>query len=112
MKYAFLGTLLLSATAHGLDYEVQFENDQVHVSRLRVMPHEEIGSHRDELPKVVVALKGGIITRLESNGTTTEVNFPTGIAVFREADPPNDFHKAVNKSSEPIELITIQLKSK
>jgi hypothetical protein len=44
--------------------------------------HEEIGLHRDAYPQVVIGLQGGIITRLEANGSTVHVNFPTGRAVF------------------------------
>ena len=94
-----------------LEYEVQFENEQVSVARAKIMPNEQVGLHRDAYPQVVIALKGGTITRLEANGTTTDVKFPTGVAVFREIDPPNELHKSVNNGTEPVELIIIQLKS-
>lgn len=104
-----LGCLLL-ASSGALEYEVQLENESVHVSKAKIMPGEEIGLHRDVYPQVVVALQGGVITRLEADGSTTNVNFPTGVAVYREADPLNEFHKSVNRSSNPVELIIIQLK--
>ena len=112
MKIILTGlACLLSLSLQAIEYEVQLQNEQVHVARAKIMPYEEIGLHRDEHPQVVIALQGGTITRLEANGTKTDVFFPTGTAVFREVDPPNEFHKSVNNSSAPIELIIILLKN-
>lgn len=111
MKYLLLGLIsLLSIDIQALEYEMQLENESVNVARVKIMPHEEIDLHRDAYPQVVVALQGGIITRLEADGSTTDVNFPTGQAIFREIDPPDELHKSVNNSSTPVELIIIQLK--
>lgn len=90
---------MLAFALPALEYEVQFENEQVNVARVKVMP------------QIVIALQGGTITRLEQNGTKTEVQFPTGKAVFREVDPPEQLHCSVNDSSEAVELIIVQLKS-
>lgn len=109
MKYIVM-LVLLASSAQALDYQKQFENDKVCVARVKIMPQEEIGSHYDMYPQVVVALKGGVITRLEADGSTTDVQFPTGKTVFRKAETPDKTHKSVNKQSEPIELIIIQLK--
>ncbi len=94
-----------------MECEAQFENDQVCCMRVKIMPGEEIGLHRDDYPAIVVALKGGIITRLEANGMQTNVTFPTGIAVFRPEDPYIELHRSVNKGSEAVELVVIQLKA-
>jgi len=101
----------LSLKVQGLEYEIQLENGSVRVARVKIMPQEEIGLHRDTHPQVVVALQGGVITRLEADGSTTDVNFPTGQAVFRDVDPPEQLHKSVNSSPTPVELIIIQLKN-
>lgn len=112
MRYILAGVICLqSLMVQAFEYEVQFENDQVCVAKAVIMPYEEIGLHRDLYPQVVIAFKGGTITRLEANGTTTDVDFPTGVAVFREADPLEEFHRSVNKSSETIELMIIHLKT-
>lgn len=74
------------------------------------MPYEEIGLHRDIYPQVVIASKGGTITRLEADGTTTDVDFPTAVAVYRPGDPLGVLHRSVNRSPETIELIIIHLK--
>ena len=94
-----------------LEYEQQFENDQICVSKVIIAPHEEIGLHRDEHQQVVIALKGGIITRLEADGRTTDVSFPTGKAVFRDVDSEKEQHRSINNSSEAVELIIIQFKN-
>lgn len=112
MKSILLGLVCLaSASAHALEYEPQFENDQICVAKAKIQPHEEIGLHRDVYPQIVIALKGGTLTRLEADGRVTEVQFPTGVAVMREADPQDELHKSVNNSSEPVELLIIQLKN-
>jgi hypothetical protein len=101
---------LASFQLQGMEYVVLFENDQACVSRVKILAREEIGLHRDEYPETVVALQGGTITRLEPDGRTTEVKFPTGEAVERPADPVGELHKSFNHSSEPLELIVIQWK--
>lgn len=112
MKCIFFGAAcLLSFGLQALEYEVQFESDQICVAKAKIMPNEEIGLHRDVYPQVVVAPKGGTITRLEANGTTIDVVFPTGVAVFREMDPPEELHRSVNNGSEPVELMIVQLKA-
>lgn len=107
---AFFVACLFSLSIQALEYDVQLENEQVQVARVKIFPNEEIGLHRDERKQVVIALQGGIITRLEANGTKTDVHFPTGEAVFREIDPPNELHRSVNNTQNPVELIVIQLK--
>jgi quercetin dioxygenase-like cupin family protein len=109
-KLLILGALALSQ-AQALEYEVQFENDQVCVSRVVIEPKEEIGLHRDALPQVVIGLRGGTITRLEADGREVEVQFPTGKAVYRPIDPENELHKSVNRSNSPIEMIIVQMKN-
>lgn len=113
MKYFFMWAVCLqSLICQAFEYEVQLENDLVCVATAKIMPYEEIGLHRDVYPQVVIASKGGVITRLEANGTTTDVEFPTGVAVFREADPADEFHRSVNHSPEDIELMIIHLKAR
>jgi hypothetical protein len=102
---------LLSFGAFAVESEVQFENDQVRTLKVKIMAHEEIGLHRDDYPQVVVSIKGGTITRLEADGSMTDVKFPKGEAVYREADPPGQLHRSINNTCKPIELIIVQLKT-
>ena len=111
MKQFLTFACLVVAQTQALEYEVQFENEQVRVAHIVVAPKEAVGLHRDALPQIVVGLKGGTITRLEADGREVDVQFPTGKAVYRPADPENEMHKGVNKSDAPVEIISIQLKN-
>jgi hypothetical protein len=102
---------LVSSGIQALEYEPQYENDQISVAKVKIQPHEETQLHRDAYPQIVIALKGGTLTRLETDGQATEVSFPTAMSVVLDADPQDELHKSVNNSSEPIELIVIQLKN-
>lgn len=101
----------VSFEMQAIQYEQQFENDEICVAKVGISPGEEIPLHRDEYPQVVIALQGGTITRLEADGKEVDIEFPTGQAVLREADPEYRLHRSVNRSSEPVELVIIQLKS-
>lgn len=110
-KLLIAAACLLSLNASAVEAEVQFENDQVRILSIKIAAHEEIGEHRDELPQVVISLKGGTITRLEADGSKTEVHFPKGEAVYRDADPVGEMHKSVNATCKPVELVVVQLKN-
>jgi hypothetical protein len=102
---------LLSMKAYAVETEVQFENNRVRTSSVKLLAHEEVGWHRDDCPRVVVSFKGGTLTRIEADGSRTDLHFPKGEAVFLEADPDGELHKSVNNTCKPIELIVIQLRS-
>lgn len=105
--------LLTSFLVFGLqamEFEKLFENEKVCVSHFKLMSGEQVGEHYDIYPQIVTAIEGGIITRIEADGSTTDVNFPTGVAVFRLAETSDKMHKSINNGSNPIELIIIQFK--
>lgn len=110
MKYILLAMACVVSSIQAIEYEKQYENDHVCVSRVVIMPQEEIGLHYDVSPQLVIAIKGGILTRFELDGSITEVEFPTGTTVFRPAETADKMHKTANKQSEPIEIIVIALK--
>jgi quercetin dioxygenase-like cupin family protein len=111
MKFAFFSTLLsLPLFAQALEYHIQCENDQVRVSKLKLLPGEKIGLHRDEYPRIVVGLKGGAFTHIEEDGSSKEILFPTGEAIFFEADPTGQLHRGEN-GTEELEIIVVELKS-
>lgn len=101
---------LLACGISAVESEIQFENNQIRASKIKIKAHEEIGLHRDDYPQVIISLKGGTITRLEGDGSMTDIDFPKGETVFREADPLGQLHRSVNKTCKPIELIIIELK--
>lgn len=106
----FLAVCLFFLRIDALEYVKQFENDKVSVAYVKITPYEEIGLHYDEYESLVIALKGGIITRLEADGSKTKVVFPTGKTIFRPSETADKLHKSVNASSDSIELIIVQLK--
>lgn len=108
-KKLFLFSLIFTQL-NALEYEVQFENEQVHVAKVLIEPKEEVGLHRDALPQIVIGLTGGTVTRLESDGSEVDVEFPAGKAVYRPVDPEGVLHRTVNKSDKPIEIMVIQMK--
>lgn len=93
-----------------MEYGIEWENERVRVARVRIEAGEEVGLHRDEAPHVVVALEGGVIRRFEPDGSIVDVEFPTGKAVYRDTDPPDQLHKSMNISNNAVELILIELK--
>ncbi|MBS0603544.1 MAG: hypothetical protein JSS60_00740 [Verrucomicrobia bacterium] len=107
----FIGALAPFAL-HSLEFDMQFENEQVRVSKIVMAAKEEVGLHRDELPRVVIGLKGGTVRRMEQDGSTRDVHFPTGSAVFLEADPEGEMHRGVNVSDTELEVMIIELKGK
>ena len=113
MKHIFvLAGCCFCAQISGLKYEQLFENEQVIVGSALIAPREEIGLHRDVYPQVVYPIKGGIITRIEANGSLVDVSFPAKSAVYRPKDPENVFHKSLSRSDDPIELLIVHLKSR
>jgi len=95
---------------NALEFEVQFENSHIKVCRAKIEANEEIGLHRDEIPSLVIAIKGGVLTRIEEDGSENVVAFPTGTPVFRDVDPEGSLHRTQNRSNEPVEIVIIQLK--
>jgi hypothetical protein len=112
MKYSLLLLAsLFSYSVQAMEYEKQFENDHVCVSRVKIMSQGETGLHYDMYPQMVIALQGGVLTRHEADGSITKVDFPTHKAVMRPSETEDKMHKTVNMQSYPVELIIIQLKN-
>lgn len=102
---------LMPLAAQAVEYEIQFENEEVRVSKWKLMPGETVGLHRDEYAAVVFALEGGTIRRLEADGSTTDVVFPKGKATYRPVDSSEALHRSVNVSDTPIEAISVEMKT-
>lgn len=107
----FLTVLSIPMITQSLEYELQYENETVRVSKIGMKADEKAGLHRDEYPRVIIALKGGSITRIEEDGSSKEILFPTGEAVFLEADPMGQLHLGENGKTD-LEVIVVELKNK
>lgn len=95
---------------HAMEFEILKDTDQVRVSRWKVEAGEEVGLHRDKQPAIVIVIQGGTITRLEPDGTTTEVHFPQGVAVNRPVDRFAEPHRSINNGASPVEAIMVEFK--
>jgi|ERR1700722_12806418 len=89
----------------------QFENEYVRVWKTVIMPHQPLKMHRHDCARVVVGLKGGILTKIEETGKTSDLKFDTGVAYWLTEDAPGTLHGDINESDEPIEVMVIELKA-
>ena len=89
----------------------QFENEHVRVWKTIIMPHQPLKMHRHDCARVVVGLKGGMLTKIEETGEKSNLNFESGIAYWLTEDPLGTLHGDINESDEPIEVMVIELKA-
>ncbi len=112
MKFIWtIAALSLPLLSEAMEYDIQFENDAIRISKIKMLPEEKVGLHRDENLRVVYGIKGGVITRTEQDGSTREVHFPTGEATLLDADPVGELHTGAN-GPEELEVIVVEFKTK
>ncbi len=98
--------------ASGTRREPQFENSEVRVWKSIIMPNQPLSLHRHDHGRTIVALKGGTLDVVDAKGATTQkMSWETGKAYWLDADPPNTQHGDLNKGTEPIEVIVVELKN-
>jgi hypothetical protein len=66
--------------------------------------------HRHEFGRTIIALKGGTLTVVSDAGAERDMTWETGSAYWLGADPPGELHADVNRGTEPIEVIVVQMK--
>ena len=88
----------------------QFENDQVEVWKSIILPGQPLSMHRHDFGRAIIALKGGTLTVVSDSGEEREMTWETGSAYWLDADPPGEMHGDVNRGTEPVEVIVVQLK--
>lgn len=89
---------------------LQVENEHVKVWKTIIMPYQPLKMHRHDSPRVVVGLKGGILTKIEQTGELSKLCFESGKAYWLEKDLPGTLHADINESEEPIEVMVIEFK--
>ena len=67
--------------------------------------------HRHDNPRAIIALKGGTLTLVNENGDESDMVWETGSAYWLDIDAEGELHGDVNKGSEAMEVIVVQLKS-
>lgn len=90
--------------------ELQFENKKVKVWKTTIYPNSPLSFHRHDRDRIVYAIKGGRLLKIEEDGSTSDLIFETEKAYFLEKDPKNELHADTNEEEYPIEVLVIELK--
>lgn len=91
--------------------EPQFENEHVQVWKSIIMPNQPLALHRHEFGRTIVALKGGMLDVVDAAGKTTkQFVWETGRAYWLDKDPPGEQHGDLNRGSQPIEVIVVEMR--
>ena len=88
----------------------QFENEHVEVWKSVIMPDQPLSMHRHDHARAIIAVKGGTLTVVNEAGEERSLRWETGGAYWLDVDPPGELHGDVNRGSEPVEVIVVQLK--
>jgi quercetin dioxygenase-like cupin family protein len=88
----------------------QFENDSVAVWKTVIAPNQPLAMHRHDHGRVIVALKGGTLDIVPENGQPYTVTWETGKAYWLSPDPPGAMHGDVNRGTEAIEVMVIEMR--
>ena len=88
----------------------QFENENVKVWKSVILPHQPLTMHRHDHPRVIVALKGGVVDIVDESGTRERHVWETGKAYWLPANPANMRHADVNTGDQEVEVIVVELK--
>lgn len=102
---------LISANVQALDYEIIFENDSIKIAKAILEAHEEVPPHRDEYPRILIAPEGGELIRIEADDSQTTLTLLPWEPAYLPMDPPDQLHRTVNNSNNPLELTIIDLKN-
>lgn len=91
--------------------EFVFENDRAICWKTTVSPNLPLKMHRHDRARVIVALKGGVLKRVDEDGTTTNLVFETGRAYWYEADPIDNLHADVNEGTDDVVVVVTEFKT-
>ena len=89
----------------------QFENEHVEVWKTIILPNQPLSMHRHDNPRAIIAVKGGTLTLVSEAGDERDMVWETGSAYWLDIDPEGELHGDVNRGSEPMEVIVVQLKN-
>jgi len=96
----------------GTRREPQFENEHVKVWKSIIMPKQPLSLHRHDHGRALIALTDGQLKVVDKDGKTLDTyNWEKGKAYWLGVDPPGQQHGDVNDTSQPIEVIVVELKN-
>ena len=87
----------------------QFENEDVKVWKLVVLPNQPLAMHPHDHPRVIIALTGGTMNIVDPAGAVEPHHWETGKAYWLPAMPPNTLHSDVNAGDKPMEVMVVEL---
>lgn len=90
---------------------LQFENEQVKVWKTIIPPNQALTMHRHDRARVVIGLKGGVLTKITEFGDVSDLVFETGKAYWLSEDPPGELHGDLNETGEVVEVMVIEMKN-
>ena len=91
--------------------EPQFENEHVQVWKSIIMPNQPLALHRHDFGRTIVALRGGTLDVVNGKGDTMKtLTWETGKAYWLDKDREGEQHGDMNRGTEPIEVIVVQLR--
>lgn len=92
--------------------EPQFENSEVKVWKSIILPNQPLALHRHDHGRTIVALEGGTLDIVDGQGKTLQkAVWESGKAYWLDADPPDTQHGDLNRGTEPMEVIVVELKN-
>jgi quercetin dioxygenase-like cupin family protein len=98
--------------ATGTRREPQFENEHVRVWKSIIVPNQPLSLHRHDHGRTIIALKGGTLDIVDANSKTLKtMQWETGKAYWLGVDPAGQQHGDLNRGTEPIEVIVVELKN-
>ncbi|HSX04569.1 MAG TPA: hypothetical protein VLG76_07570 [Rhabdochlamydiaceae bacterium] len=100
----------LSAAATDFPVEIQFENAEMKSYKITLPPNKTTGMHRDDHNRVLIALKGGKLKKVDQTGEVAILDLESGKSYYLTPDPPGALHTTTNISKNPIELIVVEFK--
>ncbi|MFN2444196.1 MAG: hypothetical protein ABR606_01190 [Vicinamibacterales bacterium] len=107
---AGVGLGALQQQSSGTRREPQFDNEHVRVWKSIIMPNQPLALHRHEHGRTIVALKGGTLDVVDGKGETLQkMTWETGKAYWLGADPPGQQHGDLNRGTEPMEVIVVEM---
>ena len=87
-------------------YRVEFENNQVRVTRVKIGPGETVPLHEHKLNRVVVYLTGQNVRATTADGKVETLQHKAGEVSWGGAMK----HTETNLSKEPFEVVVVELK--
>ena len=91
--------------------EPQFQNEHVQVWKSIILPNQPLALHRHDFGRTIVALKGGTLDIVNARGETVKkMTWETGKAYWLDKDPADEQHGDMNRGTEPIEVIVVQMR--